>query len=155
MAASLGNFQVARLDGGGCGQCFHRFDDQVSGEVAAHEADHLVVVQRCDGLVMRRRVEDFLDLLEEGLAVELGGADERVLSEKDVLASQRRIEVLVEQVKGPLVAPLEDNLDRVLQIDAHLVRLEIVLGSLTESVLGTLGLAFKAEDAMGYRGAEC
>ena len=39
--------------------------DEVTGKVAAHEADHLVVVQGCDCLVVWRRVEDLLHLLEE------------------------------------------------------------------------------------------
>ena len=64
-----------------------------------------------------------------------------------MLASQRRIEVLVKEVEWALISPLEDDLDGVLEVNAHLVGLQILLRLLPESILGSLLLALDAEDA--------
>ena len=66
-----------------------------------------------------------------------------------MLAAQRRIEVLVQEVKRALISPLENNLDRVLQINAHLVRFKVFLGPLTKTVLGALRLGLETEYAIG------
>ena len=60
------------------------------------------------------------------------------------------IEVLIEQVKGSFIASFKDDFDGILQIDAHFIRLEIVLGPLAEAVLRPLLLAFQTEDAAGW-----
>ena len=52
---------------------------QVPWEIAADQADHLMVVEGCDDFVMRGRVENFLNLLKEGFSVELSCGNERVL----------------------------------------------------------------------------
>ena len=76
-----------------------------------------MVVERCDHFVMWGRVENFLNLLEEGFSIELGGRNERVLPEQNVLATQSRIKVLVQKVKGSFIAALKDNFDGVLKVD--------------------------------------
>ena len=119
-------------------QCLHCLNYQVSWEVTAYQTDHLMVVESCYNFVMRRRVEYFLNLLEEGLAVELSGWYESVLSQQDMFPTQCRIEVLIQQIKRSFVAALEYYLDCVLQIDGHFVWLKVVLGSLSESILSSL-----------------
>ena len=61
---------------------------------------------------------------------------------------QSRVEVLIEEVEGPLISPLKDNLYGVLQVDAHFVRLQIVLCALAKAVPGPLCLALQAENAV-------
>ena len=95
-----------------------------------------MVVQGSDDFVVGRRVEHFLHLLKEGLAIELSGRDKGVLTEQDVLAAQRRVEVLVEQVERALVAALKNDLDCILQVDGHFVGLEVLLRALIEPILG-------------------
>lgn len=92
-------------------------------------------------------MEHLFDLLQEGLPIELGCRNEGVLPEKDVLATQCRIEVLVEEVEGAFVTSLKDDLDGVLQVDRHFVRLEVVLCALAEPILRALVLAFQTEEA--------
>ena len=91
-------------------------------------------------------MEHFFDLLQEGLAVKLGGRDEGVLSKEDVLASEGRVEVLVQNVQRLLVTAVQDYLDGVLQVDRHLVALQILLSFLAESVFGSHLLTLQAED---------
>lgn len=74
-----------RLDG---------FDHQISREVTADEADHLVIIESRNNVIVRSAVEDLANLLQEALSVELRGADKRVLSQENVLTSQRRIEAI-------------------------------------------------------------
>lgn len=50
-------------------QCFDRFNHCRSREVTANQADHLMVIQTCDHVVVRRAVEYFPNLLEESLAI--------------------------------------------------------------------------------------
>ena len=78
-------------------QCFDGLNHEVPREVTADEADHLVVVQPRDRVVVRRAVEDLPDLLQEALAVELGGAHEGVLPQQDVLAPQGCVETTVQE----------------------------------------------------------
>ena len=80
----------------GQGQRLDRLNHKIAREVTANEADHLVVVKSSYHFVMWCRVEDFLDLLEEGLAIELRGGDKSILAQQDVLSSQRRVEVLIQ-----------------------------------------------------------
>ena len=81
VTAPLGDLWVASRYAGRRRQSLHSLNDQVAREVTAHEADHLMVVQRGHRLVVRCRMEHFLDLLEERLSVELRGGDEGVLAE--------------------------------------------------------------------------
>ena len=106
-----------------------------------------MVVQGGDDLVMRGRVEDFLHLLQERLPVELSRRHECVLSEQDVLTSQRRVEVLVQEVERLLISSFQNDFNRILHVNAHLVRFKVVLRFLVESVLGGLLLALETEDA--------
>jgi len=72
-----------------------RFDDiyhEAPREVAADQAQHLMIVECRYHLVVRSRVEHLLDLLQEALAVESCGAHKRVLSQQDVLSLQSGIE---------------------------------------------------------------
>ena len=55
-----------------------------------------MVIQGGDDFIVRGRVEDFLDLLEEGLSIQLSSGDECIFSEKNMLTSQGGIEVFVE-----------------------------------------------------------
>ena len=81
VTAPLRDLWVASRYAGRRRQSLHSLNDQVAREVTAHEADHLMVVQRGHRLVVRCRMEHFLDLLEERLSVELRGGDEGVLAE--------------------------------------------------------------------------
>ena len=81
MAASLRDLRVTARDAGRRRQSLHSLNDQVAREVTAHKADHLVIVQGGHRLVVRSRMEHFLDLLKERLSVELRGGDEGVLAE--------------------------------------------------------------------------
>ena len=95
-------------------QSLDSLDDKVPREVRADQADHLVVIKSSDDFVVRRRVEHLLDLLQEGLAIELCCRHESILSEQNVLTSQGGVEVFVQQVKRLLIPPLKDNLDGIL-----------------------------------------
>jgi len=64
-----------------------------------------------------------------------------------VLTSQRCVEVLVQKVKWLLISSFQNDLDRILHVNAHLVRLKVVLSFLVESVLRSLLLALETEDA--------
>ena len=79
-------------------KCFHSLNHQVAGEIRADQADHLMVVKSCYYFEMRAGVEDFVDLLEKRLSVELSGRDECIFSKKDVLSFQSSVEVLVEKI---------------------------------------------------------
>ena len=57
-----------------------------------------MVVEAGDCVVVRRAVEHLPDLLEEALPIELGGADESILSQEDVLTSQSRGEAKIERM---------------------------------------------------------
>ena len=81
MTTSLRDLRVASWNAGRRRQSLDRLNDQVAREVTAHKADHLMVVQRGHRLVVRSRMEHFLDLLEERLSVELRGGNESVLAE--------------------------------------------------------------------------
>ena len=65
-----------------------------------------------------------------------------------MFTSQSRVEVLIEEVEWPLISPLKNDLYGVLQVDAHFVRLQIVLCSLAKAVLGPLRLALQAKNAV-------
>lgn len=58
----------------------------------------MVIVKSSDYFVVRGLVENLLYLLQERFAVQLGGRHKCVFSEKDVLALDRGVEVLVQQV---------------------------------------------------------
>lgn len=82
-----------------------------------------MVVESSYDLVVRSRVEDFLDLLQEAPPVELSGRHKCILTQQDVLTSQRCVEVFIEEFKRSLVTPFENYFNGVLQVNAHLVRL--------------------------------
>lgn len=82
-----------------------------------------MVVESSYDLVVRSRVEDFLDLLQEATPVELSGRHKCILTQQDVLTSQRCVEVFIEEFKRSLVTPFENDFNGVLQVNAHLVRL--------------------------------
>ena len=126
-------------------------NDEVPREVTAYEADHLMVVKSRYNLVVGRWVENFLHLLKERFTVELCRWNKGILSQKNVLTPKRCIEVFIEKVQGPFITSFKDDFDGVLQIDAHFIRLEIVLSSLAEAVLRPLLLAFQTEDAARWR----
>ena len=46
-------------------ESFDCFNYEIAREIAAHETDHLVIVQSCYNFVVRRRVENFFHLLQE------------------------------------------------------------------------------------------
>ena len=71
MADPLRDGWIAVSHVGCCGKCFNRFNDEVAREIAADQAYHLMIIQRSNGLIVGCCVEHFLDLLEEGLTVEL------------------------------------------------------------------------------------
>lgn len=64
-----------------------------------------------------------------------------------MLTSQRCVEVLVQEVEWLLVSSFQNDLDRILHIDAHFVRFKVILSFLVESVLGRLLLALETEYA--------
>ena len=64
-----------------------------------------------------------------------------------MLTSQRRVEVLVQEIEWLLISPFQNDFDRILHVNAHLVRFKVVLSFLVESVLGGLLLALETVDA--------
>jgi hypothetical protein len=65
-----------------------------------------VVVESCYDTVVRGLVEHFAHLLKKGFAVELGGANESILSKQNVFTLESGVEVFVEKVKGLVVSPV-------------------------------------------------
>lgn len=75
-------------------QRLDRLDHQIAWKVAANQANHLMIVESRDDMVVRRAVEYLPYLLQKAFSVELCGADEGILSQKNVLASKRRVETV-------------------------------------------------------------
>jgi hypothetical protein len=63
-----------------------------------------------------------------------------------VLTFQSGVEVFIEQVKGLLIFAVQDDLDSVLQIDRHLLVVQVVICLLAESFFGRLSLGLYAKD---------
>ena len=70
------------------------FDHEVAREVTADEADHLVVVQASNSVVIRRAMKNLPDLLQEALPIQLCGADKGVFSQEDVFSSKSGVETV-------------------------------------------------------------
>ena len=58
--------------------------------------------------------------MKKGLSIKLSRGYKCELSKENVFATQRRIEILVKEVKRALIHSLKDYLDRVLEVYAHL-----------------------------------
>lgn len=76
-------------------QRLDRLDHQIAWKVTANQANHLVIVESRDNMVVRCAVENLPYLLQKAFSVELCGADKGILSQKNVLASKRRVETVV------------------------------------------------------------
>ena len=146
VADALRNLRLVRRTCS-CGQRLDCLDYQVAREVAANQADHLVVVQGCYYFVVRGRMKHLLNLLEERFSVELRCGNKSVFAKKDVLSAKSCVEIFVEQVEGSLISALKNDLDCVLKVNAHLVCLQVLLCALIESVFCSALLALDAEDA--------
>lgn len=104
-----------------------------------------MVVEARNHVVIGRAMEDFADLLQKALSVELGCGHESVLLQEDVLATKGRIEAIIVKVKSNLLvgqnvewlffSSVEDDFDGILQVDAHLVALEVLLRFHGEPIL--------------------
>ena len=105
-----------------------------------------MVVEGCDHFVVWSRMEDLLNLLEETLSVQLSSWDKGILAQKNVLAAQSGVEVLVKQVKWLLISSIQYDLYSVLEINTHLVGLKVVLCFLVEAVLGCSLFALQTEN---------
>jgi hypothetical protein len=121
-------------------QRFNSLDYERAREIRTDQANHLMVVQSSHDFVMGSLMEYFLDLLEEAFPVEESWADKGVFSKQDVFSFQSGVEVLIEQVEGLFIFTVKDNFDCVLQVDRHLLVVEVVVCFLIESLLG--GLSF-------------
>ena len=119
-----------------------------------------MIVQARDCVVEWRRVENLSDLLQETLAVQLCGRHEGVLFEQDVLSAQGRIEtkrlrplhlLVCQQVERLLVTTVQDDLDGILHVDAHLMGVEVLLRLHAEAFLSLLRLGLGTEDGLDGR----
>ena len=123
MTDSLRNFRLVGicLHAGSSWQGFDGLNDEIAREIRADETDHLVVVQSSYDFVVGSRVEHFLDLLQERLAIQLSCAHEGIFTQQNVLSTQSSVEIFVQKVKRAFIASLQNDLDGVLQVNAHLI----------------------------------
>ena len=114
VADALGDFWIARWALLSDRQSLHSLNDQVTREVTANQADHLVVVEGRYNLIVRGRMEYFLNLLKEWLSVELSGRDKGIFAEKDMLTFESGVEVFIEQVERAFISTFKYDLDSIL-----------------------------------------
>ena len=73
-----------------------------------------MVVEGRYNLIVRGRVEYFLNLLQEWLSVELSGRNKGIFAEKDMLTFESGVEVFIEQVERAFISTFKYDLDSIL-----------------------------------------
>ena len=91
-------------------------------------------------------MEHLSNLLQEALPVKLGGRCKCILTQQDVLALKSCVKVVRQQVQRLFFSSVQNYFDCVLQIDAHFVRIQILLSFLTESLFRLAVFTFQAKD---------